>query len=395
MNDHNNQSITMEDLSMHKTGSNDIGNDPLGKPQAAEPTASPQPTPGLSFHPSMPLSNTTTQPIVFQVPITSPSVDSNKKKRASKPKISNTCHNCKATNSPLWRKDTEGKTLCNKCGLYLSRHGQQRPLDMDRAQRKPVVKKAGTPKPKKQQKPKEKKAQSKKRSASDQTWSKTKRAKTDADIDLNYSGSPTRDDLSDSLYFAGASPYSVSEEDAPEHDDTELKSLSSPDKETEYDENEELDDSDSDGEYAEDVYPVDYSWFEYNHPYYNRSQPPYALYHMEQQLNVPNSYPIPAPHGSDQKRSVPHRSVPADSGDDSDVALYARMDQLLVRQQELIHHQQQQLLQLQAMAKNKFSHSRLPPTQLRHEHARAIPDKPTTASRFALTSGVEGPVHID
>ncbi|KAG2086083.1 uncharacterized protein F5147DRAFT_729556 [Suillus discolor] len=32
--------------------------------------------------------------------------------------------------SPLWRKDDEGKTVCNACGLYYKLHGSARPISM-------------------------------------------------------------------------------------------------------------------------------------------------------------------------------------------------------------------------------------------------------------------------
>ncbi|KAG0175621.1 hypothetical protein DFQ30_003371 [Apophysomyces sp. BC1015] len=38
------------------------------------------------------------------------------------------CSNCQTTTTPLWRKDSEGQTLCNACGLFLKLHGVVRPL---------------------------------------------------------------------------------------------------------------------------------------------------------------------------------------------------------------------------------------------------------------------------
>ncbi|KAG1793000.1 uncharacterized protein HD556DRAFT_1238627, partial [Suillus plorans] len=32
--------------------------------------------------------------------------------------------------TPLWRKDDEGKTVCNVCGLYYKLHGSARPISM-------------------------------------------------------------------------------------------------------------------------------------------------------------------------------------------------------------------------------------------------------------------------
>jgi len=44
------------------------------------------------------------------------------------------CSNCAAEQTPLWRKGADGKTLCNKCGLYWSRHNKHRPVKLDRSQ---------------------------------------------------------------------------------------------------------------------------------------------------------------------------------------------------------------------------------------------------------------------
>nr|CAG4713289.1 unnamed protein product [Naegleria fowleri] len=40
------------------------------------------------------------------------------------------CANCQSESTPMWRKRLMGEILCNKCGLYLVRHGKTRPLDL-------------------------------------------------------------------------------------------------------------------------------------------------------------------------------------------------------------------------------------------------------------------------
>ncbi|KZO91623.1 glucocorticoid receptor-like (DNA-binding domain), partial [Calocera viscosa TUFC12733] len=40
------------------------------------------------------------------------------------------CSNCDTTNTPLWRKDPDGKTLCNACGLYFKLHNTHRPRSL-------------------------------------------------------------------------------------------------------------------------------------------------------------------------------------------------------------------------------------------------------------------------
>ncbi|KAI0319964.1 hypothetical protein OF83DRAFT_1053942, partial [Amylostereum chailletii] len=38
-----------------------------------------------------------------------------------------TCANCGTATTPLWRRDGEGKTICNACGLYLKNRNTARP----------------------------------------------------------------------------------------------------------------------------------------------------------------------------------------------------------------------------------------------------------------------------
>lgn len=40
------------------------------------------------------------------------------------------CYNCKTFKTPLWRRDTNGNTLCNACGLFQKLHGTMRPLSL-------------------------------------------------------------------------------------------------------------------------------------------------------------------------------------------------------------------------------------------------------------------------
>ena len=40
------------------------------------------------------------------------------------------CSNCQATKTSLWRRDAEGKTVCNSCRLYEKLHGVKRPASL-------------------------------------------------------------------------------------------------------------------------------------------------------------------------------------------------------------------------------------------------------------------------
>ncbi|KAJ2744332.1 Sodium- and chloride-dependent GABA transporter 1 [Coemansia sp. BCRC 34301] len=44
--------------------------------------------------------------------------------------VHSVCSNCSTTTTPLWRRDPDGKPLCNACGLFLKLHGIKRPLSL-------------------------------------------------------------------------------------------------------------------------------------------------------------------------------------------------------------------------------------------------------------------------
>ncbi|PWN95635.1 glucocorticoid receptor-like (DNA-binding domain), partial [Tilletiopsis washingtonensis] len=40
------------------------------------------------------------------------------------------CANCGTSTTPLWRKDPDGRIICNACGLYYKLHSAHRPVAM-------------------------------------------------------------------------------------------------------------------------------------------------------------------------------------------------------------------------------------------------------------------------
>ncbi|ORY92313.1 hypothetical protein BCR43DRAFT_498156 [Syncephalastrum racemosum] len=44
-----------------------------------------------------------------------------------------TCANCNTATTPLWRRDDQGNTICNACGLYYKLHNVHRPMTMKRS----------------------------------------------------------------------------------------------------------------------------------------------------------------------------------------------------------------------------------------------------------------------
>lgn len=57
-----------------------------------------------------------------------------KRKSNSNLEPSPICANCQTTNTPLWRRDANGNTICNACGLYYKLHMVHRPITMMRTE---------------------------------------------------------------------------------------------------------------------------------------------------------------------------------------------------------------------------------------------------------------------
>ncbi|CUA78142.1 Siderophore biosynthesis regulatory protein URBS1 [Ustilago maydis 521] [Rhizoctonia solani] len=48
------------------------------------------------------------------------------------PTTAQSCANCGTESTPLWRRDTEGRSICNACGLYAKSRRQPRPVTLGR-----------------------------------------------------------------------------------------------------------------------------------------------------------------------------------------------------------------------------------------------------------------------
>jgi hypothetical protein len=73
---------------------------------------------------------------IQRVPMLSKPKIKRKSRAPKKNPRSVSCGNCKAEESPLWRKGDGTRVLCNKCGLYWARHGFDRPITLERAKRR-------------------------------------------------------------------------------------------------------------------------------------------------------------------------------------------------------------------------------------------------------------------
>lgn len=57
-------------------------------------------------------------------------LDDDKRRYKSNDNNNVSCYNCGTTTTPLWRRDEDGRTICNACGLYYKLHHMNRPITM-------------------------------------------------------------------------------------------------------------------------------------------------------------------------------------------------------------------------------------------------------------------------
>ncbi|KAJ3082471.1 putative electron transfer flavoprotein subunit [Rhizoclosmatium sp. JEL0117] len=56
----------------------------------------------------------------------SPVTDAKDNTTPHPPKTLKSCHNCATTETPMWRRDLQGRSVCNACGVYFRVNGVNR-----------------------------------------------------------------------------------------------------------------------------------------------------------------------------------------------------------------------------------------------------------------------------
>ena len=81
-------------------------------------------------HPKMDVSSSNSSQIVRKVEVTSTTTSTNSPENETKQQ--SICSNCYAIKTTLWRRNKNGKQVCNACGLYEKLHQTARPTHMKR-----------------------------------------------------------------------------------------------------------------------------------------------------------------------------------------------------------------------------------------------------------------------